>query len=266
MLSPLYGQLSPLRVPTNVRQVADAEALAYIAAVQTADGQDLEDSVKFAYEDFIIGCKSDNLWGAIKSACILAGARTLSGSLIPLFGSAPTNNNFVSGDYNRKTGLKGNGSTKRIATNRNNTADPQDSKHISVYVTERHISTTGNYMGGVNQSGQSMLVVSNTAGGLGFRANSSTQYTGGGNVSGSLLGVTRSNSTQIVTRSNKSSLTVSNASVTPASSSMQVFCASNVAAFTAGRISFYSIGESIDLAKLETRVSTLMTDLGAAIP
>ena len=32
-----------------------------------------------------------------------------------------------------------------------------------------------------------------------------------------------------------------------------------------GRMSFYSIGESLDLALLDTRVSTLMTDLSAAI-
>jgi hypothetical protein len=32
------------------------------------------------------------------------------------------------------------------------------------------------------------------------------------------------------------------------------------------RIAFYSIGEALDLALLDARVSTLMTDIGAAIP
>jgi hypothetical protein len=35
---------------------------------------------------------------------------------------------------------------------------------------------------------------------------------------------------------------------------------------TDARLSFYSIGESLDLAKLDTRVSNLMTAIGAAIP
>ena len=135
MLSPLYGQLSPLRVPANVRQVADADTLAYIASVQTADGQDLEDSVKFAYEDFIVGCKADGIWTALQASCILAGARTLSGALIPLVGTAPTNNNFVSGDYNRKTGLLGNGSTKKLNSINNNTL-AQNNNHIYIRVTD----------------------------------------------------------------------------------------------------------------------------------
>ena len=32
------------------------------------------------------------------------------------------------------------------------------------------------------------------------------------------------------------------------------------------RLSYYSIGESLDLAALDSRVSTLMSDLAAAIP
>jgi hypothetical protein len=69
----------------------------------------LEIGVQSAYNDFVVGCKADGIWDAIKASCILAGARTLSGSLTPLKGAAPTNFNFVSGDYNRKTGLVGNG-------------------------------------------------------------------------------------------------------------------------------------------------------------
>jgi hypothetical protein len=40
----------------------------------------------------------------------------------------------------------------------------------------------------------------------------------------------------------------------------------NGLSYTDARIAYYSIGESLDLAKLDTRVSTLMTDLAAAIP
>lgn len=264
MLSLLYGQISPLRVPTSVP--FDSDALAYIAAIEAADGQSLEEGVKSAINSFIRGCKADGIWTAIKASCILAGARTLSGALVPLVGSSPTNFNFVNEDYNRETGLKGNGSTKRINTNRNNTADPQNSKHICVYVTERHLVGNTFYLGGSNQSGNSNLYIVNNAGGLGLRVNSSTSYSSGGNLNNNLIGVGRNNSNQINTRTNKSSQTVSNTSTTPTSHNQQVFCAANSTSFSGGRISFYSIGESLDLALLDSRVSTLMTDLAAAIP
>jgi hypothetical protein len=92
----------------------DPDAKAYIAAVEVADGQALEPAIRTAYNNFILGCKSDGIWDAIKASCILAGARSLSGALVPLKGSAPTNNNFVSGDYVRTTGLVGDGTTKYL--------------------------------------------------------------------------------------------------------------------------------------------------------
>jgi hypothetical protein len=98
---------------------ADAEADAYIAAVEAADGQALEPGVKFAIKNFVLCCKQDGIWSAIKASCILAGARTRLGALTPLVGTAPTSFNFVDGDYNRKTGLVGDGSTKYLDSNRN---------------------------------------------------------------------------------------------------------------------------------------------------
>jgi len=67
---------------------------AYIAAVEAADGQALESGVKTAITNFVAGCRADGIWNAIKASCILAGARTLSGALVPLVGTAPTNFNF----------------------------------------------------------------------------------------------------------------------------------------------------------------------------
>ena len=58
---------------------ADADAAAYITAVETADGQALENGVKVAIDNFVLGCKQDGIWTAIKASCILAGARTLAG-------------------------------------------------------------------------------------------------------------------------------------------------------------------------------------------
>jgi hypothetical protein len=82
------------------------------------------------------GTKADGtFWDALKASCILCGARTLAGALVPLAGAAPTNNNFVDADYNRETGLKGDGSTKYLDSNRANNADPQDDQHVCVYAS-----------------------------------------------------------------------------------------------------------------------------------
>jgi len=108
----------------------DRDALKYIDAVEQADGEKLEPGIRKAINSFIVGCKSDNTWDAIKASCILAGARTLEGALIPLVGAPPTNNNFIANDYNREIGLKGNGIDKYLNTNRQNNIDPQNSKHF----------------------------------------------------------------------------------------------------------------------------------------
>ena len=76
------------------------------------------------------------MWNYISNCCILAGARTLNGALVPLKGTAPTNYNFTSGDYDRYWGLKGNASDKYLNLNINNTAELATNKHMSVYITE----------------------------------------------------------------------------------------------------------------------------------
>lgn len=271
MLSPLYGQLSPLRIPTKVREVTDAAAIAYIAAVETADGQALEDAVKFAYEDFILGCKADGIWSAIKASCILAGARTLSGALVPLVGTAPTSFNFVTGDYNRKTGLKG-GTTKYLRSNRNNNADPQNSKHLSVYVTER--TTVGSFLiGGNSGSNGSSFISSHPTNGYRVVLNANSVGTNLSNANpGNFIGGSRSNSTTMIGRVNGVNVgngidTIALNSQTPQSTILNIFTRiSATDNFGNPRMAYYSIGESLDLALLDTRVSNLMTALAAAIP
>jgi hypothetical protein len=85
-----------LSINSDFNGVTDPDAGAYIAAVEAADGQLLEFGVGKAINDFVVGCKQDKIWDAIKASCILAGARTLTGALTPLVGTAPTNFNFVS--------------------------------------------------------------------------------------------------------------------------------------------------------------------------
>jgi hypothetical protein len=245
----------------------DPDAKAYIAAVEFEDGQALESGVRKAYNNFIKGCKSDGIWDSIKASCILAGARTLDGALVPLVGTAPTNNNFVSGDYDRETGLVGNGSTKYLNSNRNNDADPQDDKHLVAWKTTNPTTLNGGLIGNnTNASGSSWLFdVLSAAGSIDtIRLNQASSVTGLLFASTGFVGVSRSNSSNINFRTSGTTTNYSAVSTTRLSENIDVFRAS--ASYLQARLSFYSIGESLDLALLDTRVSTLMTDLAAAIP
>ena len=255
----------------------DPDAAAYIAAVETADGQALEEKVKIAIDNFVLGCKQDGIWSAIKAGCILAGARTLDGSLVPLVGTAPTNFNFVSGDYNRETGLVGDGSTKRLDSNRNNNADPQDSQHLAVYVSTAATSTSGTYpiyLGAddIASGGASHIGRMNNNGDLYFRSRQTGinfNITKPGNATG-FVGMSRSVSTTYNVRRSAATVVPTVAggnmiSSTPFNGSIFVY-GSTANYQSNARLAFYSIGESLDLAALDGRVTDLMTAIGAAIP
>ena len=256
-------------------QKIDPDAAVYLSRVEAADGQVLEAGVQTAVDQFVLGCKADGIWPAIKASCILAGARTLAGALIPLVGAAPTNVGFIGigTDYVRKTGLVGNGSTKHLDSNRNNNADPQNSKHLSVYVSSA--ATSGaisfpDYIGaGSSSSGASNIGRLNNNGGLYLHVNQGTAATVSG-VGGStgLLGVTRNSSSAIDYRVASITTNVAQSSQAPISQNIAVFADLSAIPVTAvnGRLAFYSIGENLDLALLDTRVTALINAFGTAIP
>lgn len=241
----------------------DRDAAIYLNAVAFADGQQLEPAVRKAINDFVIGCKRDGIWTAIKASCILMGARTLSGALVPLVGTAPTNNGpFVSGDYNRKTGLVGNGTTKYLNTNRNNNADPQDNQHLSFYVSVASTQGPTLVMGNTGVSGRS--AVSIASGAYASRSRSQTATTHSAASTG-LVGVSRSVSGSYVFRQSGSNSTVSVSSLSPDNANIGLFASATGEFPSVPRLAFYSIGESVDLALLDSRVTTLYNAIGAAI-
>ena len=248
---------------------SDPDAAAYIASVEAADGQALEYDVRMAINAFVKGCKADGIWDAIKASCILAGARTLSGALVPLVGTAPTNYNFVEGDYDRETGLKGNGSTKYLDSNRNNNADPQDSKHLAVYAevgAGQNNALIG--AGEFTDSGSSYILQGSTQAAK-LNSGASSAFTGGSGSrwSSGFIGINRSNSSNFQYRDNGVSATETNASVSAFNGTTWIFARGGApTSIYDDRLSFYSIGEALDLALLDARVSTLMSDLAAAIP
>ena len=262
--------MSPLTEPTRIvlrhQLPADAEADAYIAAVEAADGQVLESGVKFAIKNFVLCCKQDGIWSSIKASCILSGARTLAGALAPLVGTAPTNNNFVSGDYNRKTGLVGDPAfTKYLNSNRNNNADPQDNNHQAVWISTAS-SGLGIYLGaGVTDVGTTHVVKS-SAGTFGTRNRNQNDNSPVSTAVTAFAGHSRSSSASYIIRANSANYTATVSSETVYSGNVFVFATNPASLYSNSRLAFYSIGESLDLALLDARVTDLINAFAAAIP
>ena len=262
--------------------VSDPDAQAYLQAVEVADNQALEQGVQQAVNQFVIGCKADGIWDAIKACCILAGARTLNGALVPLVGTAPTNpgNVFVEADYNRETGLVGDGSSpgtgsgigsKYLNTNRKGDADPRDSSHLSVFVStaaSNNASSGRAYIGvGGNNTGAKNIISTNSTV-ISTRANNAAVADNGSHLATGFIGASRANSSNYLSRITGVNYSNSIASQTGQNLDIYLFRLnwSVVSLHSNARLSFYSIGESLDLALLDTRVSNLMTAIGAAIP
>jgi len=239
----------------------DADASTYIEAVEAADTQALETGVRYAINDFVLGCKTDGIWDAIKACNILAGARTLNGALVPLVkqpaDSAPARFGTEGGwNYNRETGLQGNGTDNYIDSGRNNNADPQNNNHNSSFIATLGNGAVISSATGGSATGTNIVGSTN----MRNRADSTPSFT---LVSG-FVGHSRFQSGSFSYRNSGATLSASIASQSPDPTNVLVLASGSNRG--THRLSFYSIGESLDLAKLDTRVSALITAIGAAIP
>jgi hypothetical protein len=237
----------------------DLDAAVYFSNIDKA-GSSISNNNKNAVNDFIKGCKADGIWNAIKACCLLAGPDTLAGALVPLVGPAPTNFNFVAGDYNRVTGLKGNGSNKYLNSNRLANADPLNNTHMALYQTE--LTGSANYAIGVSTSSPSFAKWGShntfpnsiriggrqigTMGRLGFVGASNTVAA----MTARSLGVNTTTSTSITQTAQPLNMFVFGRNLNDSLSSP-----------TNPRISFYSFGESLDLALLDARLTTYMASI-----
>jgi hypothetical protein len=261
--------------PSNLL-VDDADALAYLTAVEAADtaaGQSggLESGVRLAVNAFVKGCKADGIWPAIKASCILAGARTLQGALVPLVGAAPTSFNFVAGDYNRETGLVGDGSTKYLSSNWISNSVPDANRHVSLWVQSWNTTVENETLLGNGSPGSlgRMLISRNSTSSVTLNMQVASASTHGFavadiNATTGLLGLSRNSSSSFIFRSLGSNATVSNAATQSQANSLQFYGFGSGS--TDARFAFYSAGESLALALLDSRVTTLINAIAAAIP
>jgi len=269
---PLYSAVAPLPVNRIKNRLFDPDARDYILRVEAADGERLESQVRGAINAFVLGCKADGVWTSLVTSCIMAGARTVAGAIIPLQGNAPTNNNFVAGDYSRTLGLLGNDTDKYLATGYNNndtTNFPQNDSHISCYVSASQTDATGTLAGGLNfGNGNRMSLHYATATQIGARNRGFAASTVALAPIG-FQGNTRNNSAnfsrRFTTSSGKLEAVLTSASGTPSSELFGVFAGGSGLNFSNARMSFYSIGKSLTLSSLDSRVTTLMNTLASVI-
>jgi hypothetical protein len=262
------------KLTTNKRRslsAYDPDAAIYINNVEAADGQLLEDATTNAINAFVVGCKSDGIWDAIKSSCILAGARTLNGALVPLKGIAPTNFNFISSDYNRATGLQGNASNKYLNSNRACNADPENSIHRAFYTTSTSINSNGYIYGaldGCSPSDGEALVWNGSAWSVFVRAIS------GAAISlfspNGFIGLSSDNNSTAIIRDNSSETTRLRGGLSPKNNNIFIYatnyragCAFNFSAIAHAnvRFTFYSLGENLNLSLLKSRINILMSTI-----
>jgi len=252
----------------------DQDALDYINRVETADGQLLEQRVRTAINQFVLGCKQDGIWTSLVASCIMAGARTVAGAITPLVGNAPTNNNFVAGDYSRTLGLLGNDSNKYLNTGYNNndtTNFPQNDCHISCFVSVANAdNNTGVLVGNNVQIGSFLNIGHSAINSTIFKNRTSTNTRTVALSAVGFQGTSRDGSTSLFSRQTTSGGAISDlsqatASGTPTSQLYGVFASGLGSNPTSARISFYSIGKSLSIPNLDTRVTTLMNKFASVI-
>jgi len=255
-----YPGLSSQPLPT------DADAIDYLSRMAAADGAGVETGVAVAVDAFFRDTKAAGVFDALKACCILAGARTLAGALVPVVGDAPTNvaDGFVEGDFSRTSGLTGDG-TSYIDSGRANNADPQNDKHISIYLTGS-LDIASFPIGDSTNTGRSDIYFStsdttiriNGSGGLAVRPNPTSGLVAG----------TRSASDSFDTIVSGTAENQAGVSETPSSNNIAVFARNNsgtVDGFTTSTLAFYSIGTSLSLADLDTAVTNLINRLKFAL-
>jgi len=190
-------------------------------------------------------------WDDMKSAASFVGVG-IQGVTVPLRDGMPsiTNNNFVAGDLNPLTGLKGDGSTKRIDALPNMSGFSQDDVSMSAYQTEL---LTDSWLAGSQNLYIRRASFSTTC----FSAAQNGTLPGLG-----LSGTSRSSSAGYTYRTNNIDRAKT---ATSAAISDSVFSVVGWRGqlFSNGRVATYHVGAALDLATLEGLQDTLITEIAA---
>ena len=192
----------------------------------------------------------------------MAGARTLAGALVPLVGPAPTNFNFVAGDYDRKTGLKGSLSTEK-SLEISSPGDVLNNTSYGFYLVEASssASTDRSFMGAGNNGRI------NPNGVARVQDASNTVFSGMNTAPGLKAGLRDPSriGTKIAYAAGQEN-TTSVAATGTIANTILFARATGIQFQVDARISFYWLGQYLNAPLLDARVTTLMNAIAAAIP
>lgn len=248
----------------------DPDALAYINAVEAADGEKLQSTVKDAINNLFLSLKDEDIFQKISVASLLAGPRTLSGALVPMIGSQVVNVNFSIGDHSQSTGLKGGVGKYILHDNFDPLTLSCDNVHVSGYITEMDDSTTGIVHPIVSNDITTGVQIH-----VG-RSTFSTPYVSfSRNLSNTLFdmvgcdigfyGTSRSTLTGYTDRFNGVDVARTMSAGTIPTSKF-VGLRRTTSQYSRDRIAFYSIGQAVNLEKLEEIITTYMAEISSIIP
>jgi hypothetical protein len=255
----------------------DGNAISYILGLEAYEGQRLESGVRTEINKLVSGLKTDGIWDSIVDCCLMAGPRTVSGILYPLKGRSGINYGFNSSDYNRASGLIGNGSSKYIDSNRSLNIEPSGNQHLAVYITKTGSPSINQYYIGAgiqNLTGSSAIYASD-AGALfqKSRASGLANYQNFGTSTG-LMAVSRFSTGIWVARNTNISETAFvyvESGGQPAN--VYIFANNNTGigagtpeGYSDARIAIYSIGTNVNvLSNYERRIADYLTGIGQYI-
>ncbi|HWL53874.1 MAG TPA: hypothetical protein VNQ90_15650 [Chthoniobacteraceae bacterium] len=202
-------------------------------------------------------------WDAMKATCLLAGPQTLAGALIPLRGPAPTNINFVSGDYHPVNGLKGNGSSKTLLTNYTNDGTAID-QHVSVFCSTVFADSGNNtnYIGNVSGS-EGVTRIVNTGDAISFRlidwgGKNNIPYPAAPNNRGFLgLSSIPNQSSQVAYALPNSDGIGTRTNYAIYNTPFYVY-SNSTGNFSAAQLSFFSVGKTVDLIAMRSALNAYM--------
>jgi hypothetical protein len=265
-----------LLYPAYVQDYLDRVTAADVAA---GDSSGLELGVTDAVSVFMQDLVSISLLGVsanvisqsasvIKAMPIMAGARTRAGARVPVVGPTPTEFGTAGGwNYNRKTGLQGNGTDNYLLANYTYASTLRNNCHAAAW--ESGSTTTGHYFGAGDGSASGTFIACLNKQSRHYNASTSTFSPATFGTTG-FQGVSRSSASSYSYQSAVGGTqTASIASAAITLPSFAVFARNRTTgqdSFTNARIAFYSFGESLTLSLLDTRVATLISAFAAAIP
>jgi len=201
-------------------------------------------------------------WDDMESAASFVGVG-IEGVTVPLKSTMPTltNNNFVAGDLNQLTGLKGDASTKYLDTGVLDNDVGQNDYSMSSWVTDPVYLDNAYWMGSprlAHRSGASNNAVKFSA-----QNNSSAQVNPFPDIVDGFIGQTRTVGTDFDWFINTNSGNFVKASIAPTGSGISVFAWGTGNAKNASRIATYHVGPALNLATLEGLQDTLLSEIAA---